>query len=256
MSKPLLLVLDTETTGFVNKSISWTDAKQVRCCEVAAQLVTTTGRTVHTLQSIIRCDGWEIPEFLIKLHGISTEMAVAHGRSMGVVLEELAWMIDEASWWVGHNSQYDLDIVEIMFRRWALENGNPLSYERWYGLPRYCTMHASVAWCNLPPTPKMIARGMHHMKKQPSLMELHEKCFGVGFDEAHGALSDVIACRRAFFHLVSLGEITPPWPVEEPPAPEPELEQPTEPVSVELAALSPQAQAGVLGAKLDDEIKY
>ena len=37
------------------------------------------------------------------------------------------------------------------------------------------------------------------------MMELHEKLFGVAFDDAHDALADVAALSKCFFKLQEIG---------------------------------------------------
>jgi DNA polymerase III epsilon subunit-like protein len=61
-------------------------------------------------------------------------------------------------------------------------------------------MQESTAFCKIPGP---------YGYKWPKLMELHQKLFNEGFDGAHDAMNDVLACGRSFFELQRLGVIKP-----------------------------------------------
>ena len=59
--------------------------------------------------------------------------------------------------------------------------------------------------CKMPPTPKMLAAGFDKFK-MPKLIEAHQHLFGEGFDKAHDAMADVMACKRIYFECKRLAE--------------------------------------------------
>lgn len=66
------------------------------------------------------------------------------------------------------------------------------------GLTLPCTMQASTNLCKIP--------GPYGFK-YPTLQELHKHLFEVGFDGAHDAMVDVLACAKCFFELERMGSI-------------------------------------------------
>ena len=61
-----------------------------------------------------------------------------------------------------------------------------------------CTMKATVDFCKIPD---------NYGYKYPKLQELHKKLFGYPFEDAHNAMTDIIATKKCFFELKRRGII-------------------------------------------------
>jgi DNA polymerase III epsilon subunit-like protein len=92
---------------------------------------------------------------------------------------------------VAHNLDYDFGVIGAELVRLK----RPLDFME---IPGICTMKTTTAVCRLP---RPNAAGF----KWPTLEELHGCLFGRSYEGAHDALSDLEACARCFFKLLSAG---------------------------------------------------
>ena len=97
-------------------------------------------------------------------------------------------MFEQASVLVAHNLQYDWLVI-----RRAFKDGNLPPPANRNEIKRYCTKDATTDICRIPTRWGAF--------KWPTLMEAHVKLFGEEFSGAHGALADVEACARVYFHI-------------------------------------------------------
>ena len=126
-------------------------------------------------------------------HGITLEKAFHLGMDSREVFQWFVSRATEASCIIGHNVQFDLQIMAIVAARvqecdWKLP------------CPTFCTMAHAAPLVNLPATPKMIAAG-RFQPKSPTLTECVDHFFGEELSQAHDAVADVKACIRIFHHL-------------------------------------------------------
>jgi DNA polymerase III subunit alpha len=191
----MFLIFDTETTGLPkNYKAPLTDFDNwPRMVQIAWQLHSETGDLIEAKSYIIRPEGFSIPYAAEKVHGISTEKAIAEGRELNWVLDEFNNCLQKTRFLAGHNIQFDISILGAEFLRKRI-NTNFLE------LPSIDTMEESTQYCALP-------GGKGGKYKWPNLAELHQKIFGKGFDEAHNAAADVAATARCFLELIRLGII-------------------------------------------------
>jgi DNA polymerase-3 subunit epsilon len=126
-------------------------------------------------------------------HGISLEDAFHKGIAASDVFHWFVSASQRATCVIGHNVQFDLQIMAIV----AARLGEP-------GWPKpsrtFCTMVNSSSLVNLPPTPRMMAAGRYE-PKAPTLSECMKHFFGEHLTGAHDAETDVRACIRIFRHL-------------------------------------------------------
>ncbi|WNH13632.1 DNA polymerase III subunit alpha [Thalassobellus suaedae] len=193
----MYLIFDTETTGLPKRwdaPITDTD-NWPRCIQIAWQLHDAMGNCIESQDYLVQPEGFNIPYDAEKIHGISTELAQEQGIPLAEVLEKFNEALGKTKFVVGQNVKFDLNIMGAEFVRGALEN--PLQE-----LPVLdtCTEH-TASLCEIP-------GGRYGKFKLPTLSELHEHLFNVGFSEAHNATADVEATTRCFFELVRLGEYT------------------------------------------------
>lgn len=191
-----IMIADTETTGFPSKKQIGQDKLEnwPRMVQLAYELhdyENGVNTLVKTVDSIIYPDGYEIPEFVTEIHGISTERAKEEGIRLSVVQEVFEYDLLNCDVVVFHNSAFDVNVLDS-------EN------YRTYDVPNIwphviCTKTTTAKWCNF--------KDKRGHSKQPKLRELYFHLFGEYFDNAHDAKFDVEATTRCFFECVKRGVI-------------------------------------------------
>ena len=186
----MYLIFDTETTGLPqNYNAPVTDLDNwPRLVQIAWQLHDQKGKLLNAGNRIIRPDGFTIPFNAEKIHGISTEIAKREGLELIEVLEEFAADVEKADWIVGHNIEFDINIMGAEFIRGKVDC-SLLKKES------YCTKIHSTDFVRIP-------GGKGGKYKWPTLTELHVKLFGTKFDDAHDAAYDVDVTAKCFFGLI------------------------------------------------------
>ncbi len=197
----MYLIFDTETTGLPrNYAAPLTDFDNwPRCVQLAWQVHDETGKLLSSGDYIIKPDGFTIPYNSEKIHGISTERAHKEGVPFSEAMDYFSQNLEKCTFVAGHNLEFDLNIMGSEYLRMGREN--PLSQKI-----AIDTKDESTEFCAIPG-----GRGRY---KWPTLAELHNKLFEVGFEEAHNAAADVDATARAFLELVRIGVIQPQLPAQ------------------------------------------
>ena len=188
----MYLIFDTETTGLPkNYKAPLSDFDNwPRLVQLAWQLHSPTGELLAAKNMIIKPEGFTIPHNAEKVHGISTERAMAEGISIAEVLNIFSEDIAKAEWGVAHNVEFDNNIVGAEYLRAGFEN-------ELASLRSLDTKLVSTNFCAIP--------GRFGKPKWPTLTELHQKLFGQPFADAHDAAYDVDAAARCFFGLIKEG---------------------------------------------------
>jgi len=190
-SDRLLFFFDTETTGLPRR---W-DAplrdldNWPRMVQLAWLLCDDAGNELAHASRIIRPQGYVIPAEAARVHGITTERALAEGIALAEAVEEALPQIEKAAFAVAHNISFDEKILGAE----CLRLGRPAPFLK---KPLRCTMKESTPYCAIP--------GMYGFK-YPNLTELHRKLFNKAFQDAHDALADVRACKSAYYELRARG---------------------------------------------------
>ena len=180
--RDLFLVYDTETSALRNPYL----------VQLACSLIDGDGKEHAAFHSIIRPDGWEIPEGATAIHGISTAMALEVGLPVRVAVAAFLQLRAVSCATVAHNEQFDYMVIDTELKRLGITPAK-------VSPRRLCTMNSSIELVGLPPTERQIKAG--YKNKAPKLIELHQFLFGEGFDKAHSATADVAACSRCFIEL-------------------------------------------------------
>ncbi len=193
----MFLIFDTETTGLpknykapVSDSDNWP-----RMVQIAWQLHDESGKLLTNKNYIVKPDGYDIPIGVSKIHGITTERAERDGHDLKLVLEELKIDLERTNYNVGHNIEFDINIVGAEFFRLGIKSDLASKQD-------IDTMKSSVDFCQIP-------GGRGGRFKYPSLTDLHKKLFNKGFGDAHDAAYDVDATARCFFGLIEHRVIQP-----------------------------------------------
>jgi len=212
----MYLIIDCETTGLPKKrdaELSDLDSWP-RIVQLAWALYDEKEKEMETRNYLIRPDGFEIPEEAFRVHGITTEKARDEGKDIAEILRAFSATAARAKFVVAHNLEFDKSVIETEYIRLKLqrpkeylrlklrrplESGSPKQRRHFSDENFICTMKQSKEYCKIP--------GKYGFK-WPSLLELHEKLFGKGYDEMHDAGADVAACAHCFFELKRRGVIT------------------------------------------------
>lgn len=190
----MFLIFDTETTGLPrDKNAPLTDFDNwPRAIQIAWQLHDDKGYLIEAKSHLIIPEGFDVPYEAFKIHGISTEKAANDGIPLNDVLREFEEAVDKSTYLVGHNIEFDINVMGCEFLRKGF--AEKLTQKKVID-----TVTETIEYCALP--------GGRGGFKYPKLEELHQKLFGRGFDSAHNAIADVEVSARSFFKLLELGVI-------------------------------------------------
>ena len=191
-----VLFFDTETSDFIKKDLSAKDPDQAWCVQIGAIL---SYGNVNLLQMnlIIQANGRTMNHYAQEVHGITPERADAEGVPELIAAEQFGLMLRQADMIVCHNYDFDWKYVYQMMER-NLENLSDEARSAFYlDPPAFCTMKDKKVKAYVD------ARNVKGNIKWPKLVELHEKLFDVGFEDAHDAFADITATKNCFIELVN-----------------------------------------------------
>lgn len=191
------LIFDTETTGLpTNYNAPISDSENwPRMVQLAWQIHDEQGLLIENHNFIIKPENYTIPFNSAKIHGISTEKAIAEGKDLAKVIEIFQDQLTQDTIFIGHNIEFDINILGAEMFRKEFETDSFLK------IPTIDTKDEGTNYCQIP-------GGRGGGFKWPTLSELHQKLFQNAFDEAHNAAADVNATARCFFELVRLEVIS------------------------------------------------
>ena len=182
------LFFDTETTGFPNKKSPLDDPSQPHLVQLGAVLC--DGRVVRAQLDLIINPGVPIPEKATAVHGITDEMAAKYGVDPPTALLVFNDLLKKADRLIAHNLAFDIQLIDIGFARCGI---NPV-----YPNEQFCTMQASTDILRLP--------NKNGGNKWPTLMEAYKHLVDPeGFDDAHSAYADVMACALVYWAILERG---------------------------------------------------
>lgn len=189
---------DTETTGLPLFREASNDQRQPHIVQLAAILADLDSREdLASINLTVFPDGWEIPESVAAIHGITQEKACRYGIPENKVLSVFLSLWRNADIRIGHNEPFDRKIIKIATTRFLLQE----YAEKWGSGLSACTMKMATPLCALPPTEKMVGAGFNKFKS-PTLQEAHTILVGREFDNAHDAMADVTACMNVYFAIL------------------------------------------------------
>lgn len=192
----MLLFFDTETTGVprnynapLSDSANWPRLVQIGWVEYEPD-----GQKIGDYQFIVQPDGFEIPDSVVQIHHITSDVARLTGSPLKTVLCDFIKHAGAADTIIGHNIQYDICIVGAELLRCKMA---PIG-DVFNGKKLVCTMKSSIDFCKLP--------GMGNYK-WPKLNELYGALFHEEMGAAHNALVDIQNAAKCYFELKRLGII-------------------------------------------------
>ena len=152
-----ILFFDTETTGFPVWGKPSDDPCQSRVTQLHAELVDSETRgVIACISTYIRPNGWQIPEEIEKMIGITNDHCERFGISMGSVILPFLDMWKLADFRVGHNESFDMRMMRIEIFR---EIGDEVMADEWKAGASQCTQAMSKNIVALPATSAMHATG-------------------------------------------------------------------------------------------------
>ena len=189
------LFFDTETTGL---PLDFDLPRHIvenwpRLVQLSWLVTDDQGNRLKTADYIVKPDGFTIPTEASNLHGITTQMALQKGNDLAEVLAEFLNDFKDADLIVGHNVEFDKNIVGAEMIRMGMRDIMDSK-------PAICTMKSSTAYCAIP-------NRKRDGYKYPNLKELHMFLFGKPFEDAHNSASDIAATERCFWKLQKRGVI-------------------------------------------------
>lgn len=183
----MLLAYDCESTGLIDFKKPSNDPCQPHIIQVAAILIDDDGVEQERMNEYVKPDGWELPEEITKLTGITQEKLLAEGKPIAEVVAKFIELWRKCNLCIAHNDSFDRRLFRIEMARLF---GKVELLEEWKQAPYFCTMKESTAIINLPPTAKMIAAGFLK-PKSPKLEEAFEFYFQKKPEISHDAMADV-----------------------------------------------------------------
>lgn len=194
------LFFDTETSGFMSKKTDFDHPDQAWCVQIGA-ILGNSEETFTTLNILIKANGRSINYHAQKIHGISVEQADKKGIPEVDACSAFAKLLLKTPTIVCHNFDFDWPFVYQMMQR-NLEELSDEHRSRFYiEYPSFCTMKNPAVKAYVD------ARNIKGHKKLPKLIELHQKLFNTGFENAHDAMADIQATRRCYYELINQGII-------------------------------------------------
>lgn len=187
----VVLFFDTETTGLVNHKLPASDPSQPYLLQLG--LLLAKRRDDFSYQSLFEYGALvclpieaSIHPKAQAVHGISKDLIELYGEFPEDMLNLFLNKQLDADLVVAHNASFAKKVLEAVACRLGF-------IEELFPDEPFCTMLSTTELCKLP--------GRWGKPKWPELQELHKFLFGVGFEGAHDALTDVRATARCFFEL-------------------------------------------------------
>lgn len=195
-----VLVFDTETTGLpVSYNPPLTDlSKWPHIVQLSFIVFDTLNKDVlEYTDHIIKLhkDVLITPES-VAIHKITMEESQRDGIPIQVALQEFTNACNGIDLIIGHNIQFDKNLITVEFQRNNMKN---CLYKDGRPLNEFCTMKKTVDLCKLPFVNKNNTVMLHY--KWPTLAELHYHLFNSKPTGTHNAIADVMICLRCYVYL-------------------------------------------------------
>jgi DNA polymerase III epsilon subunit-like protein len=197
----MYFIFDTETTGlparggplrgyFHPKLVNKYD--NARLVSIAWIVLNSDLNELKRGSALILPNGFKVPEESTRIHGISHQHAVEHGKDIQSVFDELVDDLAKCKCIVAHNVWFDVNV----FKSECYRSNNIECLALFDRCVKYCTMAKGKELLGLP--------------KYPTLSLLYQELFGQSLCNAHNASYDTLhccACFRALKHIPHRGPI-------------------------------------------------
>lgn len=207
-----VVIFDTETTGLPKMSLSKTpqiedSLKYPHIVQFSYVVFDTSNNTIIKIyDKVIGIPAdIEISKESIALHHITREIIDAQGIQIEEALLEFLTDFAEADMVVGHNIQFDNNMVIMELRRNIHIFEEELIAHYQTSDKFYCTMKNSIELCAIKVCYKNSTKTYN---KFPKLVELYAFLFRQTPTKLHNSLNDVIICLRCFCKIYLSIDIT------------------------------------------------
>ena len=202
--KNIVLIFDVETTGLYDKKKPI--AQQPHILQMSYLLYNIeTKQIVKAVDSYIRVDQSVVIKPEVTAINHCTRDLCNNGMPIQSMLTNFYYDYHLAETVIAHNYDFDSNLIRIEFQRnWLfLSNITPQglqlfdpSYMNEVGVKKLCTMKDTIPLVKAPhknPKPDDEKNGNY---KWPSLIELHNYCYGYIPDNMHNSMMDVFVTLR------------------------------------------------------------
>ncbi|MBK9635062.1 MAG: WG repeat-containing protein [Bacteroidetes bacterium] len=178
------LFIDIETNGLpLSYNKHYTDINNwPRIVQIAWIICDDKKEVITERCFIIKPIDFDIPDNVVKVHGITKQIALAKGLPIAFVLNLLEEESKDCTHFVAHNIAFDAPIIKAEFLRANVEFSLNDKTE-------ICTMQSSIEYCGFT------------NNKYPKLEELYFKLFNKKPENLHDALQDIKYTKDCFFEL-------------------------------------------------------
>lgn len=158
-----------------------------RVIQLAWLVADSDGNLIRRHKVLIKPQGWKMPvdTFWID-NGFSQEQNELEGIRIEHALDVFVDDLKSCECMVSHNMDFDYNVLGAEMIRAKKSAGKSFK--------KICTKEYGTDLCKLP--------GNYGKYKWPKLSELHTFLFSSDFENAHDALSDVLACMKCFYEMV------------------------------------------------------
>lgn len=191
-----VLVFDTETTGLPKRYAKYTDTHEwPHIIQISYLYYDTDTHDFRVLDHIIKLGRHVVvSEESVNIHKITKDISMEKGEDIKDVLNEFIHLVKTVDYVIGHNLQFDKNMVIVECIRNHLMS--PFLRKQFQ---EYCTMKNTVNICKLPH--KNNYKRSKITYKYPKLEELHWYLFSILAKNLHNSLYDVIVTFRCFYKL-------------------------------------------------------
>ena len=210
-----ILVFDTETTGLPKSTFSkvhntreWPFIVQISYIlfdNDSNEILVANDHIIKMKKNIT------ISDESVNIHGISNERSQKEGIPIQEGLTLLMKCMESANIIVGHNVNFDKNMIMVELHRNSNQFPNKGSYktislggsedfdiEQLYIKDFICTMKMGLNICNIKV--QNVFTG-EITKKYPKLLELHKHLFSCEPKNLHNSFIDVIVCLRCYYYI-------------------------------------------------------
>ena len=191
------MTFDVETTGLPVKYAK-VDKKSLHLWPQIVQLSwviydDVTNKITNVNDHIVKVK--HVPEATSKIHRITTEISQNMGKSIKSVMKIFAADWEKSHIIVAHNKRFDLNLIGVESMR-VFDGENIFKNS---GKIEYCSM--AYGYYNTDLT-YMCKTRKKLIKKNPTLMELHETLFDSLPQNLHNAFIDILVCFRCTYQMI------------------------------------------------------
>jgi DNA polymerase III epsilon subunit-like protein len=195
-----LLVFDTETSGLPEEKGQslYATHKWPYIMQLSYIFYDTSNNEVIELyDSLVKLDNnILLSEDSVAIHNITREMGNNSGQPIKTVLASFINALMSADIIIGHNIQFDMNIIRVECIRNNIKFNFNMNKEN-KPIIHYCTMKKGKYITNIELTS---INGAKYIKN-PKLIELYKHYFNEEVNGLHNALTDVLVCFRCYYQM-------------------------------------------------------